>query len=253
MFILLVHIQPEMLASTSRSEIATSAKIFRKETCRPLTLYQKRINEEAGNLAVENPSLLMQRGKLLEQARDVVVLSGYQFKKGTSRSKTFRSPESEDSEERENVKRPKTSSESRKRRIDALEADIVSLNERLLFKDKRRQLAEESRNYKLCDEIVQEMMDVTEQKRLKESELAIYRRKEKQSMWYQKKKSRAHSGSCDDSSSDIPQCSTSSSDCSNVFPTALSTTTESSLPAPSATPMLSFNQFLPNSLPVQNK
>ena len=60
----------------------------------------------------------------MEQARDAVIGSEYQFKKGSSRSKKLRNLESENSDERGKMKRPKITSESRKKRIEALEADI---------------------------------------------------------------------------------------------------------------------------------
>ena len=74
-------------------EVFKSAMIFKKETTRPLTDYQKRINEEAGKLALTHPELLTRRGELLEKARELVVMSGYTFKKGKSRSRKFSSPE----------------------------------------------------------------------------------------------------------------------------------------------------------------
>ena len=39
------------------NEVLKSALIYKKETTRPLTEYQKRINEEAGKLALVHPEL----------------------------------------------------------------------------------------------------------------------------------------------------------------------------------------------------
>jgi len=58
--------------------------IYKKETTGPLTEYQKRINEEVGKLALVHPELLIRQGELLERARDMVVESGYAFKKKAS-------------------------------------------------------------------------------------------------------------------------------------------------------------------------
>ena len=74
----------------STTEISEAAKLFRKESLRPLTEYQKRINEEAAQLALQNP-VLIQRGHrhdLLERAREVVSAS-YQFKKASPGRRSF--------------------------------------------------------------------------------------------------------------------------------------------------------------------
>ena len=105
------------------------ARIFRKETNHPLTKYQRRINEEAGALVLKNPSLLCNRGELLELARAKVVDSGYTFVKGKSRAKRMASPK---------VSR----AEVRQKRVRALEEDIANLDQQLSFKEKRRQQSE---------------------------------------------------------------------------------------------------------------
>ena len=69
------------------------ARIFTKESSRPLSKYQKQINAEAGSLAVADPSLLCKRGELLDRAREVVVENGYAFVKGKPRSKRLSSPD----------------------------------------------------------------------------------------------------------------------------------------------------------------
>ena len=148
------------------------ARIFRKETSRPLTTYQKQMNEEAGHLALSDPSLPCQRGELLERARGNVVEKGYSFVKGKSRSKRLASPEESP--------RPccaKISADIRQKRISALEEDIKNLDQQLLFKEKRRQQAECIRNYKVCDEITEEIRIVKQQQRKLTEELNIYREK----------------------------------------------------------------------------
>ena len=64
-------------------EIVEGAKLYRKETARPLTDYQKRINEEAGKIALKRPSLIQKgcRNILLQEARETVVKT-YPLKKG---------------------------------------------------------------------------------------------------------------------------------------------------------------------------
>jgi len=66
-----------------------SALIYKKETTRPLTEYQKRINEEAGKLALVHPELLTRQRGLLERARDMVVEAAMHLNKGKSRSRNL--------------------------------------------------------------------------------------------------------------------------------------------------------------------
>ena len=61
------------------------ARIFTKQDRRQLSEYQKAINTAAGEICIRNPTLLVNRGELLNLARDQVHKSGYKFKKGKSR------------------------------------------------------------------------------------------------------------------------------------------------------------------------
>ena len=55
----------------------------------PLSAYHEKRNNAARDLCVRNPSLLSDKGERLLQARILVDQSGYQYKKGKSRSKVF--------------------------------------------------------------------------------------------------------------------------------------------------------------------
>ena len=156
------------------------AKIFRKDSSRPLTNYQKQINEEAGVLALSSPSLLCRCGELLELARDKVCESGYNFVKGRSRSKRL-AP----TDEAPRPSRAKISAEVRQKRITALEEDLANLDQQIGFKEKRRQQSENTRNYKLCEEITQEIGICKQQRRQLSDELNQYREKERKAKWYQ--------------------------------------------------------------------
>ena len=54
-----------------------AAKIYKKEATRPLTQYQKGVNEEAAHLVLNDPSLLSQRGELMILAQSRVYQKGY--------------------------------------------------------------------------------------------------------------------------------------------------------------------------------
>lgn len=168
-----------------------------------ITKYQQQVNEAAVQLALQTPSLLTSRQVLLNEARKKVNNDGYVYKKGKSRSKQF-------SEPGEFVtKRMKTSEDFRVKRISALEEDIKDFNDRLSFKEKRRTQASNSRNYKLCDMLTEEMSTIKQQKREREAELHQLKRKQRKSSWYMQKKNKIESGShiseSEDTSSHIPE------------------------------------------------
>ena len=156
------------------------AKIYKKESSRPLSNYQKMINEVAGELAVKDPSLLSRRGDLLDLSRTEVQRRGYKYVKGKSRSKRFMSPPLENPK----ATRSKVSAEVRQQRIRSLEEDIANIDKQLHFKNKRLQQAENIKNYKLCEEI----QIVTKQKRELSEELRRFREKERKAQWFQRRK-----------------------------------------------------------------
>ena len=141
------------------------------------------MNEASVTLALETPSLLNSRQKLLELARKKVTSDGYIYKKGKSRSKQVC-----DASEDSSPKRAKTSANVRMNRISALEEDIKDFNDRLKFKEKRREQASNSRNYKVCDQLTEEMSAIKQLKREREAELHQLQRKQQQAMWYRRKK-----------------------------------------------------------------
>lgn len=71
----------------AEDKIREQAVIYQKESKRSLTEFQKLVNQFAGDIALGDPALLSKRGELLEAAKTAVYDSGYNFKKGRSRSK----------------------------------------------------------------------------------------------------------------------------------------------------------------------
>ena len=112
----------------------------------------RRINEAAENIALKNPSLLSSRQKLLEKAREAVDSSGYVYKKGKSRSKRLCS-----TEELVGAKRVRTTASIRMDRIHALEEQIKDISDTIKYKEKRREQASALHNYKLCEDLTDEM------------------------------------------------------------------------------------------------
>ena len=162
--------------------IRKEATIYKKQSVRPLSNYQKMINSEAQNICVKNPSMLRSRSALLEAAK-IIVNESYQFKKGKSQSKGYGEPSV--------PKRQKINRSSRLDRMKTLEDDIKNINERISFKQERRQAAANSKNYLICDEITEEIGSLTKDRRLLEAELALLAKKDKHSKLYYNRKSKS--------------------------------------------------------------
>ena len=167
------------LGPFDKEKILEAGEIYKKES---LSKYHRAINEASGELAVQDPSLLTRRGDLLNLARVEVQKKGYSYVKGKSRSKRFMSPPSDTPA----PMRTKVSAEVRQKRIAALKEDISSLDRHFHFKNKRLQQAEGVKNYKLCEEINEEVQVITRQKRELTEELRLFREKERKAHWYRK-------------------------------------------------------------------
>lgn len=165
-------------ASLDKMEVREAAKIYRKEKSRPLTEYQKRINEVAQEICVQNPTMLHMRGRLLEKAREKVD-STYSFKKGKSRSKKYLTSSSA-------PKRCKLNKEYREQRMKGLEDELQNIRERIEYKEKRRSHSEGIRNYKACEEITEEIGQLKKQKQELQAELTALQKRDKKSKWYKR-------------------------------------------------------------------
>ncbi len=75
-----------MLGVEDDTQVRSKARIF-GQSGKQLTKYQEKVNEMAGEICASDPALLASRNKLFELAQDKVRDTGYQYKKGKSRSK----------------------------------------------------------------------------------------------------------------------------------------------------------------------
>ena len=139
-------------------------------------------------LAENDPSLLANRGVLLQKARESLVASGYEFKKGRSRSQAATSNSEDNSNS--HPKRAKIDTETRNSRIKEVEEGIRDIDEQISFKEKRRAQAETLRDYRQCDEITERLTSLREKKRILSRELVLLHKKEVQAKWYRKNKSK---------------------------------------------------------------
>ena len=105
--------------------------------------------------------------------------------KGKSRAKG--------SETESTPKRYKTNESTRAKHISELEEDVADLTDCLKYKEKVREAAILARNYKLCDQITEDMSTIKKRRREFERELGIWKRKQQQGKWYGRKKLKSKS------------------------------------------------------------
>lgn len=127
--------------------------------------------------------ILSSIGDLLNKAKEKVMLDGYQYVKGKSRSKSASETESEGPSK----KRAKTNSEERSREINLLEENLKTSTNRLSFKERQLDKERTMQNYKQCDAISGEMMKIRNERAEVERQLSAIKKKEAKSTWYKKK------------------------------------------------------------------
>ena len=103
---------------------------YRKSSIRPLSEFQKHVNEAAIDMCMKKPRLMreLKRGDLLEMARKKVA------EKGKSRSKVY-GMEAMSSERA--LKRPKLDEGMRQQRLSEIEENLESLSRQVCIKEKR--------------------------------------------------------------------------------------------------------------------
>ncbi len=175
----------QSISIEEKDEVKKRSQLY-VERGKPLSTYHCTMNKAAAQLCLKNPSLLWNRGSLLEEARKVVNESGYVYRKGKSRSKHL-NPSLETSTTA--PKKRKLLTEARVKHLEAVQEDLKDVTDRLAYKVKRRQAAETVRNYKLCDELTDDISNLKSKKRELEAEVAILKKKSKRSEGYKKRKS----------------------------------------------------------------
>ena len=145
----------------SEEEIMEMAKIYKKKTNRPLTPYQKRMNDASRQLCLVNPILLNKKSLLIAEARQKIIDEGFQFAKGKSRSKFLMDSD----EQQPPTKRRKLSKNMRAQRMKDIKEDCQDLTDQIKYKEKRIAAYKNSRDYKKCDEVKEEITVLKQQRR----------------------------------------------------------------------------------------
>ena len=186
--------------------IRQQSSFYGKDPSKKITEYHKKVNDAAFEIAVQQPHLLSSRQVLLQYAQERVEEDGYVFKKGKSRAKRH----STDKEGTSKIKRPKTTEAVRLNRIAAINDELKSLDERLMYKNKEREMASNVKQYRRCEELTREMSELKEKKREYEAEKKLLDRKQMKSAWYKKKLAASSPTQSSRSVTPLPQSSRSS-------------------------------------------
>jgi len=144
--------------------------------------------------------MLTKRGDLLNLARQSVDESGFVYRKGKSRSKSFGSEAGEGAPA---PKRPKISQQLRDKRKQNINEDLKCINTQIQFKERRIETEVLNKNFKLCDLLAEEVTELKKRRQMLNSELDLLIRKENKSMWYYKRK-RNPPKACSSDDSDMP-------------------------------------------------
>ena len=187
----------QMKRAMSEEEICEKAKIFKKQ---PLKPYQLEVNKAACEICVKDPTMLLRpRDELMQQARQAVHDSGYEYAKKRSRSKHFGS---ESGSEPPVEKRAKMSTEMRHQRIAQISEELKSLNTQISFKEERIKKGVQSRDFKLCDYLSDEVDNLQARRREREIELLKLEKEERAKKYLLQKKVEKEASLLSPSSSD---------------------------------------------------
>lgn len=116
--------------------------------------------------------------------------SGYQFKKGYSRSKNSSDSKSTSySSSEDDKKRVKVEKEERQREISHIQTVLSNVESQIQIKENRIEKAKAVKDFKLCDQLVGDVRALLREKRENEKQLAALNKKETKSKWYYKRKS----------------------------------------------------------------
>ena len=162
------------MSEKHKAQIIEGATIYKGKK-REITQFESHVNKAAAELCFNYPTLLNRRGELLQQARSKVANEGYAFKKGHSRSKAYSSSQSTKS----TPKRPKYDKEMREERLTTIGDKLNDVARILLFKERRLSQSEAARNYKVCEQLTEEIMELKSKRRDLEAERRLFQQKMK--------------------------------------------------------------------------
>jgi len=181
-------------SSTTRDIIIHHATIYGKRSNRQLTQYELAINKAAIELALSDPALVANKGDLFEKAKAKLLLEGYTYKRGQSRSKlnpNAPKPGRKISRESLRAKRNAYATQTSESR----NARIAELERKLNAKDAQREATLEFKKTKEnqgdaagLEKATLALQELDREREEIVKELALLKGKERKHQWYEKRK-----------------------------------------------------------------
>ncbi|CAG8462668.1 5770_t:CDS:2 [Paraglomus occultum] len=181
-------------SSTTRDIIIQHATIYGKRSNRQLTQYELAINKAAIELALSDPALVANKGDLFEKAKAKLLLEGYTYKRGQSRSKlnpNAPKPGRKISRETLRAKRNAYATQT----SEARNARIAELERKLNAKDAQREATQEFKKTKEnqgdaagLEKATLALQELDREREEIVKELTLLKGKERKHQWYEKRK-----------------------------------------------------------------
>ncbi|XP_068758108.1 uncharacterized protein [Montipora capricornis] len=185
--------------SETKCDLEKHSKTFGKDVDRPLSEYEKHINAASLQLCQENASLLGNRKKLLDLAKQEIDADGYTYKEKTSRSKVFGNSAQKFASE---FQQANIAKEMRQRKINELHEDIQVCKESISLLEKQRSKFATAEKFIQAADVVEQIKTHRKKMRELELELAKHEKAESRSKKYHKRNRRSwHQESVSHSSS----------------------------------------------------
>ncbi|CAB4040898.1 nuclear localization sequence-binding -like, partial [Paramuricea clavata] len=159
------------LVELSVDKLQERAKIF---SCTNLTNYQQNVNAAALELCKDDASLLLNKGKLFEEARLKVDASGYQYAKMASRSTVYGTGKQPGKPKRKYV-----GAEIRAARVKELTESISSLKETIELLCKQKQQYSNAEKFLQAADVNSSILEKNREKGMLENELKALNKSEK--------------------------------------------------------------------------
>lgn len=179
---------PTVSATLTTKELEEGSKIFGKNNFdRPLSTYEMQVNSASLALCQDNVSLLANKKKLFELAKQKVNADGFNYKKKKSRSKVF-GLKAQNLECGSEDKKNKVVKEVRDKRITALQEDIASCKETITLLEQQRNKFVTTEKFIQAADIVDQVKNKRKDMRDLELELGKLQKAEARSVKYHKLK-----------------------------------------------------------------
>ena len=171
--------------TVDKEVLERESRIYGRSENQTLSKYEEAINRCALACCEEDVSLLKDRKKLFELAREKADSGGYSYKKQRSRSKVF----GDEKMAKEGAKRQKLLFDQRQRRTEVLVEDMTSATDTIKLLELQRSKFVTGEKYLQATEVVSQITEWRGKQRKLQAELSKLQKADARSMKYHKGKS----------------------------------------------------------------